>query len=250
MGLRMVFPRLGFLCRTTFVSVLAAISLTLWVPAWAGYSRSERTAFQRSIVDKRAELHRQYKKILRKKTKYIIVHTSEAGLTSTLNSVLKGKCVRRGRTIGGHAHYVIARNGRTYRTLDKRHIADHAGTSMWKGETNISKVSLAIELVGYHRTSVTRQQYRSIGILIDILSDEYGLNDRAVLTHSQIAYGKPNRWVRTHHRGRKQCAKNFDRGKAGLGRTWTYDPDVRAGRLTADPKLVTLFYAPGKMKPL
>jgi N-acetylmuramoyl-L-alanine amidase len=243
MGLRMACSNLGFLCRRTRIFVLAAILLIPSVPAWAGTSRSERMTFQRSIADKRAELHQKYKKIPRKKTKYVIVHTSEAGLGSTLNSVLKGKRVRGGRTGGGHTHYVIARNGRTYRILDKRYIADHAGTSMWKGETNISKVSLAIELVGYHYTSVTKQQYRSIGILIDILSDAYGLNDRAVLTHSQIAYGKPNRWVRTYHRGRKKCAKNFDRGKAGLGPTWPYDPDVRAGRLNADPKLAAIFYA-------
>jgi N-acetylmuramoyl-L-alanine amidase len=225
---------------------MAVISLTLSVPARAGYSRAQRMAFQRSIVDKRADIQWKYKKIPRKKTKYIIVHTSEAGLRSTLNSVLKGKRVRRRRTYGGHAHYVIARNGRTYRTLDKRYIADHAGMSLWRGETNISDVSLAIELVGYHYTSITKQQYRSIGILIDTLSRVYGLNDRAVLTHSQIAYGRPNRWVHAYHRGRKKCAENFERAKAGLGPTWPYDPDVRSGRLKADPKLAAIFYGPGK----
>jgi len=220
------------------------------IPGWAGHTRSERVTFQRSIVDKRSELNRRYKKIPRKETKYIIVHTSEAGLRSTLNSVLRGKRVRKGRTRGGHTHYVIARNGRTYRILDKRYIADHAGTSMWKGEANLSKVSLAIELVGYHYTSVTKQQYRSIGVLINILCGVYGLNDRAVLTHSQIAYGKPNRWVRASHRGRKKCAKNFDRSKAGLGPTWPYDPDVRAGRLKADDKLAEIFYETGKNEAL
>ncbi len=248
--LRKAFPRLGFLCRTWLNLLPAAIFLIPSAPGWAGHTRSEGVAFQRSIVDKRSELNRRYKKIPRKKTKYIIVHTSEAELKSTVNSVLKGKRVRKGRTDGGHAHYVIARNGRTYRILDKRYIADHAGTSMWKGETNLSKVSLAVELVGYHYTPVTKQQYRSIGILIEILSDVYGLNDQAVLTHSQIAYGKPNRWVRASHRGRKKCAKNFDRTKAGLGPTWPYDPDVRAGRLKADRQLAAVFYAPGKEEAL
>jgi N-acetylmuramoyl-L-alanine amidase len=232
------------------VFVLAVISVTFSMPARAGYTRAQRTAFQRSIVDKHAELNWKYKKISRRKTKYIIVHTSEAGLRSTLNSVLKGKRLRRGRTYGGHAHYVISRNGRTYRTLDKRYVADHAGMSLWRGETNISNVSLAIELVGYHYTSITKQQYRSIGILIDILSRVYGLDDQAVLTHSQIAYGRPNRWVRAYHRGRKKCAKNFERSKAGVGRTWPYDPDVRAGRLKADPKLAAIFYGPGKSQDL
>jgi hypothetical protein len=113
---------------------------------------------------------------------------------------------------------------------------------MWNGETHISNISVSIEIVGYHYSSITKQQYRSVGILIDILKDVYDLNDRAVLTHSQIAYGKPNRWIRKNHRGRKKCALNFDRTKARLGPTWPYDPDTRAGRLQADPKLAAIYY--------
>jgi len=67
-----------------------------------------------------------------------------------------------------------------------------------------------------------------------------------VLTHSQIAYGSPNRWFIKNHRGRKRCAKNFERSKAGLSPSWAYDPDTRAGRLLADPILAELFYSPGK----
>ena len=228
-----------------FVTILFVLELLFFptMPVWAGYSKADRVAFQRSIIDKRSALNRSFKTIRRKKTKYIIVHTSEAGLQSTLNAVSKGKRTRRGyRTFGGHAHYVIARNGRTYRILDKKYRADHAGLSMWKGETNISRVSIGIELVGYHYTPITQKQYRSLGILIEMLQDVYELNDRAVLTHSQIAYGKPNRWFRRNHRGRKKCAKNFDRANADLGPTLRFDPDVIAGRLSADPKLAAVFY--------
>ena len=209
----------------------------------AAYTKGDRLNFQRSIVDYRSRLNPKYKKIRRKKTKYIIVHTSELGLKMTLRVVSKGKRLRNGgRTYGGHTNYVIARNGRTYRVLDKKYVADHAGLSMWNGETDISDVSIGIELVGYHYTPITEKQYRSIGILIDILKDVYGLDDRAVLTHSQIAYGKPNRWVRRSHRGRKKCAKNFERHRARLEPTWSYDPDVRAGRLKADRKLEAIYY--------
>ncbi len=161
----------------------------------------------------------------------------------TLKVVSKGKRLRDGRrTPGGHAHYVIARNGRTYRILDKKYVADHAGLSMWNGETDISQISIGIELVGYHYAPLTQSQYRSVGMLIDILQRIYGLDDRAVLTHSQVAYGNPNRWFRKNQRGRKRCARNFIREKAGLGPTWSYDPDVRAGRLMADPQLSKIFY--------
>lgn len=237
------------------IAFLASLVLLLMVPFWfespeAATTRAEREAFQRSMVDKRHDLNRSYKKVLRKRTKYIIVHTSEAGIRSTLNTVSGGKCLRGSRrwTCGGHAHYVIARDGRPYRVLDREYIADHAGLSMWDGETDLSRVSIGIELVGYHYAPITPEQYRSVAVLIDILKDVHGLDDRAVLTHAQVAYGRPNRWMKENHRGRKRCAKNFDRSKAGLGPTWSYDPDVRAGRVLADDTLAAVYYMPGRIE--
>ncbi|BBO68838.1 hypothetical protein DSCA_27680 [Desulfosarcina alkanivorans] len=207
------------------------------------FSRTERDRFQRSIVDYRPRLNPGFNKVKRKSTRYIIVHTSELGLEYTLRVVSKGKHFRNGRrTFGGHTHYVIARNGRTYRIMDKQWVADHAGRSMWNGQTDLSRMSIGIELVGYHYAPITDRQYRSVGLLIDILKGVYRLDDRAVLTHSQIAYGRPNRWHKRDHRGRKRCAKNFIRARAGLGPTWSHDPDVRAGRLMADAQLAKVFY--------
>jgi len=242
MQARSRLEKIGSLTPLILISILF-----LWSDGpWAAATPSERAAFDRSIIDRRYALNRHYKKVLRKKTKYIIVHTSEAGLRSTLNTVSGGKCLRGSgrRTCGGHAHYVIARDGRTYRVLDKEYIADHAGLSMWDGEIDLSQVSIGIELVAYHYTPITEAQYRSVGLLIDILERVYGLDDSAVLTHSQVAYGRPNRWVNVNHRGRKKCAKNFDRAKAGLGATWPYDPDARAGRVMADDTLAAVFYRP------
>ena len=206
-------------------------------------TKADIQKFQRSIIDSRWQLNPGFKKVKRAKTRYIIVHTSELGLNGTLKVVSKGKRLSaRRRTHGGHTHYVIARDGRTYRILDKKYVADHAGLSMWNGEAGISKISIGIELVGYHYAPITTPQYRSLGVLIDILQGVYNLSDRAVLTHSQVAYGYPNRWFKKNHRGRKRCAKNFIRAKAGLGPTWAYDPDVQARRLTADPQLADVFY--------
>lgn len=224
--------------------VALSVAFILNLPHFsAAFTRADRLRYQRSIVDYRSRLNRKYKKIRRKKTKYIIVHTSELGLRMTLRVVSRGKRLRNGgKTYGGHTHYVIARNGRTYRVLDKKYVADHAGLSMWNGETDISNISIGIELVGYHYAPLTNSQYRSVGILIDILRKVYGLDDRAVLTHSQIAYGRPNRWFKRNQRGRKRCARNFVRQKAGLGPTWPYDPDVRSGRLLADLQLSKIYY--------
>jgi N-acetylmuramoyl-L-alanine amidase len=224
----------------TFLFTLPSLS--------SAYTRKESDKFQRSIVDFRSRLNPRFKKVKRKNTKYIIVHTSELGLITTLRVVSKGKRFRSGRrTNGGHTHYVIARNGRTYRILDKKYVADHAGLSMWNGEVDLSNISIGIELVGYHYAPISEKQYQSVGILIDILKGAYNLDDRAVLTHSQVAYGTPNRWFRKNHRGRKRCAKNFVRAKAELGPTWRYDPDVNAGRLMADAQLAEVFYSQTKI---
>ncbi|MGD8943804.1 MAG: peptidoglycan recognition family protein [Desulfobacterales bacterium] len=225
-----------------FVFFLAAC-LLLSSSSSIASTRANENSFQRSIVDLRSRLNPNFKKVKRQITKYIIVHTSELGRRATLRVVSRGKHLPNGRrTAGGHTHYVIARNGRTYRILDKAYVADHAGISMWDGQTDISKVSIGIELVGYHYAPITEDQYRAVGLLIDILQDVYELDDKAVLTHSQVAYGPPNRWHRRNHRGRKRCAKNFIRAKAGLGPTWSHDPDVRARRLVADYKLSEIFY--------
>jgi hypothetical protein len=236
---RIVFYKKRFIIVASFF-----IAFLLNLPSLStAYTRVERHSFQRSIVDFRSRLNPGFKKVKRKKTKYIIVHTSELGLNTTLRVVSDGKHLRNGQsTAGGHSHYVISRHGRAYRILDKKFEADHAGRSLWNRETDISKISIGIELVGYHYTPITENQYRSVGILIDILQEVYELHDRSVLTHSQVAYGKPNQWFRKNHRGRKRCAKNFIRAKAEVGPTWNYDPDVRTGRLLADPQLADVFY--------
>jgi len=236
-------------CRTIWVGFLLA-GILFYLPSSAtAITRADIQKFQRSIIDYRWQLNPKFKKVKRTKTSYIIVHTSELGLNPTLKVISKGKRVSASRrTHGGHTHYVIARDGRTYRILDRKYKADHAGLSMWNGQSDISKISIGIELVGYHYSPITNHQYRSIGFLIDILQDVYNLSDRAVLTHSQVAYGFPNRWFKKNHRGRKRCAKNFIRAKAGLGPTWAYDPDVQARRLTADPQLAAVFYSRRKLQ--
>lgn len=212
-----------------------------------GYSPSEIQKFQNRIMDHQSRLNPRFKKIKRQTTQYIIVHTSELGLDATLRVLSRGKSSPRGySTPGGHAHYVVARNGDTFQILDHKFQADHAGLSMWNSQADISRVSVGIELVGYHHSPITESQYHSLARLLGFLKINYNLRDIDVLTHSQVAYGRPNPWFPKNHRGRKRCAMNFDRAKAGLGPGWAYDPDVRAGRLMADPLLVAALYSPQK----
>lgn len=201
-----------------------------------------RTKNKLGIIDYRGYLNKRFKRVVRKSTRYIIIHTSEAGKVSTLRTVSEGKSVGRYRTVGGHAHYAITRNGKTYRIMNHLYRADHSGLSMWNGLEDLSSHSVGIEIVGYHYGTITPQQYRSLSRLLNVLQRVYKIPDKNVLTHSQVSYGKPNRWIRRDHRGRKRCALNFDRTKAGLKDAWTYDPDVRARRLVRDRRIYTMFY--------
>ena len=199
------------------------------------------------ILDYRKCVHPNFTKKMRKKTDYIIIHTSEGGLESTLKTVCKGKP---GISYGGHANYVVARNGTVYRTLDKKYRANHAGLSIWNGVTDISSYSIGIELVGYHNGSITKSQYAALRSLLPQLKRVYRIPDRNILTHSQIAYGSPNKWVPTNHRGRKRCAMNFSRWKCGLKSGWTFDPDVKRGKITADNMLASIFYSNNTTSPV
>jgi N-acetylmuramoyl-L-alanine amidase len=238
-------PRLLFIHKPISVMVfLLTVCQFLWLPSNSTGSTSKMQRLIRdTIIDYRWRLNPLFPKRERKNTKYIIVHTTECDLKTTLKIVSEGKqddfkWVSR----GGHTHYVIARDGKTYRILDEKFRAHHAGRSMWNGERNINRVSVGIELVGYHNGDITASQYKSVGLLIEILKNTYRLDDRAVLTHSQVAYIESAKLVPIDKRGRKHCARNFDRKRAGLKPTWPYDPDVRAGRLQPDPQLSSIFY--------
>ena len=219
---------------------LLTICLFLWLPAESvGSTNKVHRISMATIIDYRGHLNPLFPKRVRKSTQYIIVHTSECDLKTTLKIVSEGKQDNfKWVTRGGHTHYVIARDGQAYLILGEEFKAHHAGRSMWNGERNLNRVSIGIELVGYHNGDITTGQYKSVGLLIESLKNAYRLEDRAVLTHSQVAY-KPEPF---YQRGRKHCARNFDRKRAGLKPTWTYDPDVRAGSLQPDPVLSSIFY--------
>ncbi len=236
--------RIRFFYKYSFVIALQVLILLgngiVPVNVNAAPARGKRLV----IKDYRKYLNRRFKKEKRLSTRFIIVHTSEAGLTSTLRTLSQGKKVKGNyRTLGGHANYVIARNGLVYRILSHRFRADHAGLSMWNGVEDISSHSLSIELVGYHYGEITDAQYRSLSGLVNKLRRMYRIPGKNVLTHCQVSYGKANQWLKRPHRGRKRCALNFIRERIGLENdSWTYDPDVKAGRLMSDRRIYAMFY--------
>jgi N-acetylmuramoyl-L-alanine amidase len=212
-------------------AALAILPLVLVPVSGAGAPR---------IVDYQKNLSPRFVKRVRRDTRFIIVHSTECHLSSALRTLSRGK-VRRGRYItrGGHAHYLVARDGTLYRILDPRYRADHAGVSMWNGVENLSDHSLGIELEGYHDTPFTSAQYDTLRWLLGVLRKRYGIASRDVLEHCRVAYTHPNRFYRRSWRGRKQDPglDNFDRQRAGLDDEYAYDPDVAAGRLGGERTL-------------
>ncbi|NCO57036.1 MAG: N-acetylmuramoyl-L-alanine amidase [Deltaproteobacteria bacterium] len=183
----------------------------------------------------------RYSKVRRPDTRFIIIHSTESGLTSALYTLARA----------GKANYLVARDGRVYCIVAHPYRANHAGVSVWNGITRLSDHSVGIELEGYHTRPFTAAQYRSLKALLEELQQIYRIPDERVLEHYRVAYSRSSSWIRRPHRGRKRDpgVNNFSRVLAGLtNREPQVDPDVAAGRLLADPEVV-LAQAEWRQKP-
>ena len=192
-----------------------------------------------TIVDYQDHLNPSFAKRRRQDTRFIVIHSTEAGLRSALRTLSGGKFFGPLRlTQGGHAHYLVSRSGTIYRILDPAYRADHAGVSMWQGVEGLSDHSLGIELEGFHDRPFTPGQYRALRWLLGALRKRFRVASRDVLEHYRVAYARPNLFHSRSARGRKRDpgAGNFDRRRAGLPREYAVDPDVAAGRVLAPGK--------------
>ncbi len=181
---------------------------------------------------------RNSKRPHRPHTEYIVLHTTEGENTGSLHKVQQR----------GEAHYFVTTAGRIYRIIDKDKIATHAGRSMWQGHSVIDNYSLGIEVVGHYDRDITEAQYAALRVLLHQLKGLYGISDQNVLTHSMVAYGRPNRFHHNNHRGRKRCGMIFARPdvrrRLGLNGKPQHDVDVEAGRLkVGDRALYSYLFA-------
>jgi N-acetylmuramoyl-L-alanine amidase len=167
-----------------------------------------------------------------------VLHTTEGDEEGSLNKIVRY----------GEAHYFISPSGVAYRIIDRTKIAKHAGRSMWEGRSSIDSYSIGIEVVGYHNQDITDAQYDTLRELLRQLKDLYHISDKNVLTHSMVAYGRPNRFHNNNHRGRKRCGMIFAepdvRARLGLKDKPESDTDVAAGRLkVGDSELYHFLFA-------
>ncbi len=174
---------------------------------------------------------------LRDRTDYIILHTTEGTEKGSLQKLIDN----------GEANFFVGSDGRVHKIIDKKKLAYHCGLSMWNGKMNMDNYSIGIEVQGNYYLDITPAQYAGLKQLLADLKKKYDIPDERVLTHSMVAYGRPNRWWPKPHRGRKRCgmlfAKTGVRAKLGLLKRPSFDPDVLAGRLVVgDPYLEQVLY--------
>ncbi len=93
------------------------------------------------------------------------------------------------------AHYLIDEGGTTYRLVEERNRAWHAGKSSWGSVTDMNSASIGIELAnpghanGYR--PFPRSQIESLKILVRDILARHGMDPRtALLGHADIAPGR------------------------------------------------------------
>ena len=217
----------------TVVSAFA-VSAVSGITAASANAQAARAA-KLDIIDRLSPLNST--RPARPQTRYIVLHTTEGKETGSLNKLVRY----------GEAHYLVALSGRIYRIIDKAKIAKHAGRSMWDGRNTIDNHSLGIEISGYHNKDITAGQYEALKELLRQLKNLYDIPDERVLTHSMVAYGRPNQFHKENHRGRKRCGMIFAdskvRARLDLKTAPDRDPDVDAGRLkVADKELFAYLF--------
>jgi N-acetylmuramoyl-L-alanine amidase len=200
----------------------------------AGHAGAETPALR--ISNRYSPLNK--KRPRRPETKYIILHTTEGSEQSSLHEVRRY----------GETHYFVTPSGGIYRIIDRDRIATHAGRSMWQGISTLDNHAVGIEVVGRYDRDITTAQYTALRELLQQLKSLYGVPDERILTHSMVAYGRPNRFHPHSHRGRKRCGMIFARPdvreRLGLLSKPAVDEDVAGGRLVvADPELQSFLYA-------
>lgn len=128
-----------------------------------------------------------FEKTEARKIDTIVVHSSYNSLGGDEYDVEKIIAIYKDYEVA--AHYIIGRNGKTYRLVADSDIAYHAGQSkMPDGRTGVNEFSIGIEMVNNKSDKMTADQYVALNSLIADLKDKYGI--KYILGHSDIAPGR------------------------------------------------------------
>ena len=88
-------------------------------------------------------------------------------------------------------HYFINRTGKVLRMVEDKHVAWHAGKSMWGKRKNLNQNSIGIELVNkghrYGYQSYPKKQIKTLLKLCKLLKKKYKISNKFILGHSDIS---------------------------------------------------------------
>ncbi|MFA7685181.1 MAG: N-acetylmuramoyl-L-alanine amidase [Candidatus Gracilibacteria bacterium] len=194
------------------------------IPTYVNAAGEQELAQSRWYWTRRGKLLKKPridKPVLRKETKYIILHST---ISRDGDGAKKEK----------KAHYVVEKDGSITYVLDRRYYLNHAGKTAdltaqarWGGDDRISMKSIGIEVVAQKGEEWNRKQYESIKKLVHLLGSIYGIEARNVLTHSQVAM---NTFRGVKFRGRKSDPININWALLGLpDNSKLIDQDVALG---------------------
>ena len=170
-------------------------------------------------------------------TRYIILHTTEG----------EEKGPQQAGAVRGGPLFRLLPARCSASSTSPRSPATRAGAC--GGRSNIDNYSIGVEVCGYHNRDITPPKPKLLKELLRQLKSIYNIPDERILTHSMVAYGRPNRFHNDNHRGRKRCGMIFARPeireRLGIHGAPAGDPDVQAGKLkVADPELFSFLFPP------
>ena len=90
------------------------------------------------------------------------------------------------------AHYMINRLGKITAFVEPQNRAWHAGESSWLKYNSLNDNSIGIELVNNGLEEFTKQQYYTLIKLIKFLKQNFPIEDKLILGHSDIAPQRKN----------------------------------------------------------
>lgn len=108
------------------------------------------------------------------------------------------------------SHYIIARDGTIYKTVNEEDIAYHAGKSKIPatGKTGVNRCSIGIEIISSPYSQPTESQYKSLLILTEDILTRYPV--KYILRHSDVAPGrKTDPWNFNWDRFKDNLSRKF-----------------------------------------
>lgn len=125
----------------------------------------------------------------------IVLHYTAADNNESLNMLTMGEV---------SSHYLVMQGGQPiYRLVKEDKLSWHAGESFWQGRTHLNDTSIGIEIVnlginpnhlnfkGFHPYShfvdYEESQVVAVGKLLQTLTQNYNINPKNIVAHSDIA---------------------------------------------------------------